>query len=74
MSLLIALFFVVFVVAPTLVYLMGYKEDKKQINENKRSSILFKSTVLERTATPEEVFKTLGEAGIKPAFLQTESN
>lgn len=74
MSLLIALFFVVFVVAPISVYLMGRKEDKKQINENKRSSILFNSTVIERTATAEEVFRTLDEAGIKPAFLQNESN
>lgn len=74
MSLLIAYFVAIFVVAPTLVYLMGRKEDKKQINENKRSSILFNSTVIERTATPEEVFRTLDKAGIKPAFLQNESN
>ena len=74
MSLLIAFFVVVFVVAPISVYFINGKEDKKTNNENKRSSILFNSTVIERNVTPEKVFETLDKAGIKLAFLQNESD
>lgn len=64
------IFVTIFVVAPTMCYLMGRFEEKKENNENrKRSEILFNSTYIDRNVTSEEVFETLAEAGIAINFI-----
>jgi len=65
---------VVWIINPITLTLMDYNASKKANNQRKKSSILFNSIYIERSATPEEVFETLAKAGIKPAFLQNENN
>jgi len=68
------IFIVLYVICPITLKSMDYNASKKANNKRKKSSILFNSIYIERSAAPEEVFETLAKAGIEPAFLQNESN
>lgn len=66
---LIAMFAILFVATPILVIAFNYRT----IKNDKKSSALSKATVKNGNVTPEEMLKTLEDAGITINFLEEET-
>lgn len=58
----------------TILYILFSDPKTEEQRKQHRYSDLFKSCLRGAGYTPEDVFKTLNDAGIGPAFLENELN